>query len=266
MRLLGVAGIFFIWIFFGALISVVPVAMVEAEPGLPAWFKMASALIGFIPLFLAALFVPLIYRRSVLSGITSRTAFNWNYFYRGIWTWGALILVSGALALALDPSSMKFSFNAAIFIPTLIVGLILLPIQTSAEELYFRSVIPQAISSVLRKPSVVVVASAALFSGMHMWNPEAQESPIQAFMTYFFMAAAWGWAAFKHGGIEVTLGAHLINNISGLFIFGYTGSVIDGVALWTGPAPDMKSAAVSSAMSALIWLGILHFASKRNPD
>jgi membrane protease YdiL (CAAX protease family) len=258
-RMLALVWVVIMWLFTGGVVTLGVMALNEKHfgKGLPAWALMLEQLIGFVPFFVAAFVVPLIYRRSITSGLSAAPSFRFKLYVQGIWSWGLVTAAFTGIGYLASPDDMHFHFSPAAFFPALVVGLLLLPLQTGAEELFFRGVIPQSLSQLLRKPLLTIVVSAALFAGLHLWNPEAQSAPAMAFLTYFTLALGWGWASFKTAGLEVTLGAHFINNFFGLFIVGYDNSVIKGASVWSIPAVDLSTAPIGTAVSVGLWLLLL---------
>ena len=264
-RALAILWVVSMWIFTGGLITVIAMSINEQLLGdvPPAWATMLEQLIGFAPFFAAALVVPLIYRRGIATGLTTAKTFRWKVYFHGMWTWGTLMVATAGLGFIFAPDTLSFHFNASAFFPALLIGLLLLPIQTGAEEIFFRGVIPQAFSRILKHPLVITVFAAAIFATLHLANPEANSQPIHAFIVYFLMAVGWGWASYKTAGIEVSMGAHLMNNFFGLFIVGYDNSVIEGVSFWSVPSVDLSSAPFSTAITMTIWLLIVRRVTRK---
>ncbi|MEY4347922.1 MAG: hypothetical protein RIS43_341 [Actinomycetota bacterium] len=266
MQIAAVFSVIFGWFVVGSFVTLAAMGATKAWFGtdLPAWASMFEQLIGFVPFIAAGILVPVFYGRRIITGLTGATRFRWNIYFRGVWTWGLLLFLGGLIGFLTSPDLMTFRFDASAFFPALLVGLLLLPLQTAAEEVFFRGVLPQFLTRIVRHPAFALAFSAALFAALHLFNPEAQSSPLIAFATYFAMALGWGIASYKMAGLEITLGAHLINNIFGLFIFGYDNSAVTGVALWSVPQAEMSQAFVSTVFTMSLWLFILHRLHKRD--
>jgi membrane protease YdiL (CAAX protease family) len=260
MQIAAIFSVLFGWFIIGGFVTVAVMGINKAffTHDLPAWASMLEQLAGFVPFVIAGLAVPLLYARRIITGISSAAKFRWGIYWRGVWTWGLLLFIGGVIGFITSPDVAVFRFNAAAFFPALLVGLLLLPLQTAAEEVFFRGVLPQFFTRLVSKPAFALTLSAALFAALHLFNPEAQATPALAFATYFAMALGWGVASYKMAGLEITLGAHLINNVSGLFIFGYDNSAVQGVALWSVPQAEMSQAFVSTALMMIVWLLMLH--------
>ncbi|MEN9692672.1 MAG: hypothetical protein RLZZ330_316, partial [Actinomycetota bacterium] len=76
-------------------------------------------------------------------------------------------------------------------------------------------------------------------------------------LAYGALGFAWLTAARWFGGIEITFGAHLVNNFYGLALVGYQNSVVTSSPVFIGPAPQMNATAISMWITVGIWLLII---------
>ena len=237
-------------------------ALLGDEP----WQSLTVSFSTTIPLLAMTLCAPLLYRRRVLSLITSAHRFRWNLLLLGVAVWGSLLVIGTLVGVLLSSGELAWNFNASEFVPMALVCALLIPIQISSEELFYRGLIPQALGRAIKSDSVVITFTTLLFALPHLLNPEAQEAPGLALIAYAAISLGWAVAAQKWGGLEITLGAHLINNVFGILIVGYTNAVVATSPLWLGPAPDMAVTAVSSVVTCAAWFAILHFIAQKKPS
>ena len=221
-------------------------------------------LAGFIPLFVAGLFVPRIYGRSTMSAISLDARFSIKTFAIGAAAWAAIMGLTTGTSFVLSPDFYVWTFKAELFIPAVVVGLVLLPIQTGAEELLFRSYIPQVFSRVISSKLAITAISSVMFALPHLPNPEAQEKPLAALIAYTAIGWAFTAGAISVGRLEISMGAHFINNSFSLFVVGYANSALPSAALWTTPAGDMNATAVSTVVFTAVWLGVLKLLKKKS--
>jgi len=247
------AALWFIAVMWLIIGSVITSALQQVLPTAP-WANFIIAFSGFIPMLVACLLAMKLYGRSMLSVVTTASRFSVRTWITGFLGWAALLLMSSLIGWFTDPSSMRFSFDAFAFFPALLVCLVLLPVQTAAEELLFRGVIAQALSRAISSNVVVAVVGSLLFALPHLLNPEAQGAPVASLIAYFSIGFGWQWAAIRLGSLEIALGAHLANNFFDLFVIGYEDSAVKGVAVWTTPPTNMNSAAVASVLTCGVWM------------
>ncbi|MEY2635416.1 MAG: hypothetical protein RIS75_1356 [Actinomycetota bacterium] len=243
------------WLFVGSILVLV------LDRALPQSDQPARELLvnlsGFIPLFAAGLFVPKIYGRSALSAITGAPRFSFALFGFGAAVWAMFMLLSTGLSYVSNPELFTWTFNVSFFIPAALVGLVLLPIQTGAEELFFRSFVTQTFSRVTSSKITITVISSLLFAIPHLPNPEAQAKPLAAIVAYSSIGWAFTASAIMFGRLEIAMGAHFFNNFFSLFIVGYADSALPSAALWTTPAGDMNATAVAAVIFTALWLAAL---------
>ncbi len=213
----------------------------ELEP----WQSFVVSFIQFAPCLVAVLFAVKLFGRKPLTVVTGQTKFSFKNLRFGIISWLAVLGIGTLINWAADPSALKYTFNISTFLPALFVLLLLLPIQVSAEELFFRGFIPQSLSRTRISEKLVVAISAVIFATPHLLNPEAASEPLWSLIAYGAMGFGWLMAAKWLGGLEIAIGAHFANNFFALVIVGYENSVVSPSSIWIGPEAQMQSSAVA---------------------
>lgn len=128
-----------------------------------------------------------------------------------------------------------FSFNSdlltfALFVP---IALILMAIQTTTEELFFRGYIVQGASLIWSNRIFLAIASAVIFTLPHLLNPEAG-GWLTIFSNYFLVPGlVWTVVSLIDGTTELAIGVHFAHNIGGALLFDITGSALPSPALFT---------------------------------
>ena len=244
--------ILFAWIFLASIFVIIPTMLWTINP--KPWQVLFTSLIGFVPVLPSFLIVSKILAREVFTFVTTQSRFSFRNFFIGVGSWGSLLLIGTLISFAEDSNGLKFVFDAQSFLIALLVLVILLPIQVASEELIFRGFIPQSLSFFKIPRNLVVLLSALAFAAPHLLNPEAQSEPIWSILAYGSLGFAWLTAARWFGGLEITIGAHLINNFYGLAIVGYENSVLTSSPIFIGPAPQMNSTAIAMWVTVGLWL------------
>ncbi len=254
-----------IWLMFTALLIVGQIFSLgfDAVLGDEPWQSLVVSFSSAIPVLGLALLAPVIYKRPIKTLVTSADRFRWRLVALGAAVWGGLLVVGAAVAYAMDPHSFSLVFTPATFIPMLLVGLIFIPIQISSEEVLFRGVITQALGRAFQSDAIVIALTTALFALPHLLNPEAAGNAGFAFLAYGAISFGWVMAARQFGGLEITLGAHLINNVFGILVVGYADAVVAISPIWITPAPEMNATAVSAIVTVAVWLGVLRWIKSR---
>ena len=259
--IVGTVFILVSWLVGGSLLGLAllpytgvdPVALFTTEDilgAMPSWGYLFFALITFVPLFLATLiayrFILGIKLRYLFSTINE---FRWWRVAMGFWVW--IILVGGpaVISVAAGSGDYRFSFDPVTFLPYLIIALLLLPIQTTSEELFFRGWVIQWAARGSGNILWLSVLSGVLFSLPHLLNPEAAGDIVGAFFGYFSVGFALGWVTVRDRSLEVAIGAHLSNNLFAALVIGYEGGALPAEALFT---TDSLEWGASNLVSLLI--------------
>jgi membrane protease YdiL (CAAX protease family) len=225
---------------------------------LPAWSSAATVLISFLPLFIATL---LAYRIFLRKNIKSLFTFRDRYSYKRTWIgFASLALISiafGSFDLILNWDSYTFSFKASAFLPYLLIAFTLLPIQTTAEELFFRGWIQRWLDNGKKKQWSISILSGAIFSLPHLANPEVAGNelifPIISYGATGFMLA---WVTYRDKSLELAIGAHFANNLLAALLVSSQDSALPSVSLLTVPEVAWGPAALFSVVMVpiFIWL------------
>lgn len=240
------------WTTVGTLLTAVAY-LVWPEPR-AVWQEYVANFIAFVPLFCLLLLMPKILGRPSMTAITSVSKIRWSLVWLGFWSWGLMLVAETLSKLIRNPSEIELTFPGLAYVWPFLISLMLLPLQTSSEELLFRGAIPQALTSIFRNPIVVLIVSGVLFGAAHLSNPEAQKQPFISLVGYSVTGIGWGWVTYKTAGLELAIGAHTVNNFYALLIVGYSNSAIQGSAIWTTPEVNMKESTITNLLMMGIWL------------
>lgn len=232
------------WIYLAPLFTAVTRALVPVGP---AWATLAVDLSSFIPLFLAT---PLVWRfmfgLNIGSLINRRGRVDAARLGLGFGAWLALCALSTGIDWALHANEYRVTFALGAFAPFAIITALLLPVQTWAEELFFRGWILRW-STALPLPAQVVI-SGAVFALPHLGNPEAASDALPALLAYFLLGATWAYVSVRDGGIELAMGAHLANNAFSLLIVGYDDAALPTSAIVTTSNLNLTATIISLAI------------------
>ena len=134
-------------------------------------------------------------------------------------TWMGLNILIIAAGYLWKPEDFTFQFNAAAFIPLVLVAAVFIPIQTSFEEYFFRGYFMQFTAFVSKNRAVALFLSSVVFGLMHMSNPEVSDMGWSVMIFYIGCGFLLGIMTLMDEGLELALGFHAANNLCGaLFI------------------------------------------------
>jgi len=153
-----------------------------------------------------------IHKLPLLAVFTSRNAFDWKRFFIAFSWWSLMVLVVTGIELLLH-KNFQLVFNAQKFFTLCVLSIILLPLQTSSEELVFRGYILQGIKK--RTGSILssILISGCMFGMMHISNPEIAKMGYHILIYYITIGVVLGAIVYYDSGLELSLGFHAANNL-----------------------------------------------------
>jgi uncharacterized protein len=157
--------------------------------------------------------VKLLHQRSPRSLVTSHSSIQWRRVCVGFAVWFGFAAVQTIVEFALNPQIFVWDFNPIQWLIFLPIALILTPIQTSAEELFFRGYLLQGLGLVLRRPLVLTIVASLPFALVHFGNPEMQRGQVWIALTYFALAVFLCAVTLRDDRLELALGIHAANNL-----------------------------------------------------
>ncbi len=169
-----------------------------------------------VPFLFVALFLVIhtkfVHKRTVISIFSGRENFDWK---RVLFSFSLLFSVLSLFLFIqyLSSDSLIFQFDLQKFIPLFFIAIFLLPIQTSCEELLFRSYILQGIKMRTKKNSVAVLISGLMFGAIHIGNPEIAKIGYHIIVYYMLVGVFLALISLFDNGIELALGYHAANNV-----------------------------------------------------
>lgn len=219
-----------------------------------------DTLSGFVALMLASVFficgiylaMRFLHQRPLRTLITPAHSIAWGRLFQGFGLWFGLAVLMSAVEALLYPGRYVWSLDMRRFVPFVFLALIFIPIQTCAEELFFRGYVLQAAGLRLRNIWTLSTISGLLFGLPHLMNPEASVNyPLLGFY-YFAFGFSLAYISLRDGRLELALGAHAANNLFSVIVANYTITVLPSPSLFTITVLD----AVYSVPAALIGMAI----------
>ncbi|QEK96947.1 CPBP family intramembrane metalloprotease [Bacillus amyloliquefaciens] len=227
LSLLVIVGLFF----FGSILTVFYMFLTSAfNPSLTInWDEgalsdpLANIYLQHIVYFIAIpgiwIAVRFIMKRRFLSIITPNQSLNWKRIFFGFGTYVVLMFIAGLIDFTIHPSRFSLQeFHASRFLLLLAAAVLLVPIQTSAEEFLFRGFLLQFAGKLTANAVVLTVIIGGLFGALHFGNPEMDNGALWAGIGYVTIGMIWTFITIKTGSLEMSLGGHAANNMF-LFIF-----------------------------------------------
>jgi len=259
------------WVFLGSGIAAIflflewslhPAAPVTLDDNTPLVFS--GFMLSFLPWLLATMLaVRIIHQRPIRTLITAFERPRLGRIAQGFGYWLLLIALVSLLEAWLYPGRYRFSFPPEWW-RYLFPALILIPIQTSTEEIFFRGYLLQALGLKIRNLPLLILLSALFFALPHLSNPELSQNFWLVMSSYFLTGLVASWITLRDHGLELALGMHAANNLFSL-VANYPNSAINIPAIFAIRELDPVYGLVAQIFASLLFLW-LAFRGKNNQN
>ena len=198
-----------------------------------------------------AVFIPAIYIASKIvrdrpfsSYASSRGGWNWKLYFKCLLIPLAVYIIANVISIPFDNNPKTSTSQVSLI--TMVLSLILIPLQCIAEEYVFRGALMQALGSWFKIPILAIVIQAILFALLHSYDA-------LGVVSIAISGVVFGLLAWRTNGIEAGAAIHSINNLMGFYIVALgLGSISSKVSL-TDFIVDIALTLISAA--ALYYIG-----------
>ncbi len=185
-----------------------------ADLGINSNLYLFAILLMFVFGLMALLFsVKQIHMRSITSLITSRKQIDWNRIFFGFGLWFLISVAFLFIDYLMAPDHFVYNFKPIPFAILVVVAFVLIPLQTSFEELLFRCYLMQGIGIWFKSAAVPFLFTSIGFGLMHAFNPEIEKLGYIILLYYIGTGFLFGIITLMDEGSELALGMHAANNI-----------------------------------------------------
>ncbi|MDD2819747.1 MAG: CPBP family intramembrane metalloprotease [Flavobacterium sp.] len=182
-------------------------------------FTLFLIMISFVFIMLGInLVIRYLHHQTVLSVTTSRAKVDWNRIVFSFLIWAAITIVSTLLFYYYSPSDFVINFKPVPFAILAIIGIVLIPIQTSSEEYIFRGYLMQGFANLAKNKWFPLLMTSLIFGGMHWFNPEVTKIGPIVLVYYIGTGLFLGIITLMDEGMELALGFHAANNLVGALL------------------------------------------------
>lgn len=182
--------------------------------------KLPSNLTLFLILLPFAVVLPFIYlvvtrlhQRSFISLITPRDRVDYNKILFSFFLWGTVSALMVIFDYMMSPQDYDWNFKPLTFLILLFVSVVMIPLQTSTEELIFRGYLMQGFGVLFKNRWMPLLITSILFGLLHIWNPEIDKLGIHLIWYYIGTGLFLGVITLMDEGLELALGFHAANNL-----------------------------------------------------
>lgn len=185
------------------------------EPNLTLFLVMISFAFAFAGIYFV---ITYIHKQTLLSITTARKKIDWKRILFSFFLWSLFSIISFFIIYFQSPEKFVWNFKLIPFLILFLIGIVLIPIQTSTEEYVFRGYLMQGFANLARNKWFPLMMTSLLFGSMHVWNPEVEKMGYIIMAYYIGTGLFLGVITLMDDGMELALGFHAANNIIGALL------------------------------------------------
>jgi membrane protease YdiL (CAAX protease family) len=176
-------------------------------------------MISFVFAFAGVYYVvKYLHNQTLLSVTTSRGKVDWSRILFSFVAWSIFSALSFWAVYLRSPENFVWNFKLIPFLILVLVGVIMVPIQTSTEEYVFRGYLMQGFANLAKNKWFPLLMTSLIFGSMHVFNPEVAKMGYVIMIYYIGTGLFLGVITLMDEGIELALGFHAANNLVGAIL------------------------------------------------
>jgi len=185
------------------------------EPNMTLFLVMISFAFALLGVYFV---VKHLHKQTFLSITTIRKNIDWKRVLFSFSLWGFITVVSFFMFYFNSPDKYVWNFKLVPFLLLVVIGTILIPVQTSTEEYVFRGYLMQGFANLARNRWFPLLLTSVIFGSMHIVNPEVAKMGYIIMVYYIGTGFFLGIITLMDEGIELALGFHAANNLVGALL------------------------------------------------
>jgi len=189
--------------------------MTFLEPNLTLFLLLLSFVFAFIAIRIVAKHF---HKQSFLSLTTSREKVDWKRIFFSFSVWSIFTIGSTLAMYFAEPEGLVVDFKPIPFLILAVIGVLMIPIQTSTEEYVFRGYLMQGFALLSKNRWFPLLLTSLIFGTMHIANPEVEKMGYIILVYYIGTGLFLGIITLMDDGMELALGFHAANNLIGALL------------------------------------------------
>lgn len=230
-----------------------------ANLGIPESVALFLMLLSFAGgLFALIALMQYIHERHPLTLFTAFEKIDWKKVGFSAFLWLILGGLGEIAAYSITPEVYNWTFDAKRFFPVLVVALIMVPLQTTFEEVIFRGYLMQGFGVAFKNAAVPLITTSLIFGLMHGANPEVMEFGTNILWFYIGMGLFLGVITLMDETLELAMGVHAANNLFGALLVTFPSSAFQTPALITLSEYNVSMMISFWVVMVVVYLIIVH--------
>lgn len=159
------------------------------------------------------LWIKYVHKLTWTQATTSRVRFDWERAFLAFGIVGAVSVIGTYVGYTMMPEDYVWNYQPDKFWILFILAIALVPIQTTWEELFFRSYMMQGLGLMSGNRAVPFIVTSVVFGLMHAFNPEVAKMGYIILIWYVGTGFLLGLFTLMDEGTELAIGFHAANNL-----------------------------------------------------
>lgn len=180
------------------------------EPNTTFMLMLIPFALGLIMLFG---WVKLLHKQSITSLTTSRKKISWPRIFFAFGLWAIITIGLTYLDYSSNSEDYVWNFDLDKFLILAVIGVLLVPLQTSFEEYLFRGYLMQGLGVASGNRWLPLVITSVAFGLLHIANPEVDKIGYIILVYYIGTGFFLGIMTLMDEGLELAIGFHAANNL-----------------------------------------------------
>jgi hypothetical protein len=157
--------------------------------------------------------VKYVHNQRIRTLTTSRKKVDWKRVFFAFLLWGMITAIFVFIDYKVSPEDYIVNFQLEPFLYLVLIGVLLIPLQTSFEEYFFRGYLMQGIGVATKNSWVPLIFTSLIFGLLHIANPEVEKLGYGILVYYIGTGFFLGIITLMDEGLELALGFHAANNL-----------------------------------------------------
>jgi membrane protease YdiL (CAAX protease family) len=159
-----------------------------------------------------------LHQQSLLTIVSSRKKVDWNRIFVSFSIWTAITILSTLAMYYASAEDFVIQFQPIPFLILVVIAVLMIPIQTTCEELVFRGYLMQGFANLAQNKWFPLLMTSLIFGTMHIFNPEVSKVGYIILVYYIGTGLFLGIITLMDDGMELAIGFHAANNLIGALL------------------------------------------------
>ena len=127
--------------------------------------------------------------------------------------WGTVVTTFFIIGYFITPENYELNFKLKEFLILSVIAILLVPVQTTVEELVFRGYLMQGFGGLFNSRLLALFFTSIIFGLLHLANPEVAALGNLILIQYLGYGFTLGIMTLMDDGLELAIGSHAANNL-----------------------------------------------------